>query len=795
MTTTAGTGRKILLVTDKRERCHPLAALLRHDNYYVKEVRDEQEALIILQEEQFDLVILAGVAEATIRAKIEQTSPKDQIIVVTTQNRKTTIDNQAELISVSQLKQMIDYASEKQRLLHNISSVRRLEQLQQAILKVATTILTESNIDHILQIIVDTVVLHSNFPRAALSLYDLSLPSPIDGKVCTVVAAGISPQDIQRRMENRGLSPHDRHYLFTKEFEYGPAYYVPHAKTPWQNPHGAQGKAMTAGWHRDDLLLIPLRSEKGIIGHLSIDAPHDGGNIPTIAALEPIGILVNMAALAIERVYRLQQLEKPQERLHQFYDFGQIMIDAVNIPTLLESTLHRLQDYFAYDFGAIWLKESNELVARAVVAVVDPAGDEWITTGTRISLDDQGVIPWVARQGTPLVIPDVSEDERHSRLCRTAHSEVIIPMIDKEEIIGLMQMESKRLAYFTQEDVKCLTAVASQLTSGIVNLRRHDELQRIYTFSQQLAQIDTLFELTEITLDWLDEHFGYYLTAILLKEGSELIVLGLRRLETSQQVKVKDKFSFDRGIVGWVAKHRESVIVDDVTKNDRYVLGYGETRSELAVPIIHREELLGVLNIESAQLARFDAQDRQVAESIASILAVAISNIRAQEELRRQAIHDALTGLYNRHYFNMIIDQELARTDRYNRPLSFMMIDIDELKRVNDKFGHHKGDEVLQRVADILQKNVRSTDRVIRYGGDEFLILLPETKKGEIELIARRLKEHVQQLSHDLFCSQLNIGLSIGSVTRQANDKQELEKLLREADRLMYEDKDRKYAR
>lgn len=787
MTTTADSGRKILLVTDKEEAYQSLVGLLRHDNYSVKQITDEQEAIIMLQEEQFDLVLLAGASEAAIGAKIEKTFPEIEIIVIAPQRRGAEIGNSEEPIASFQLKQTIDYACEKRRLLRNISFFRRIEQLQQAVLKLGATILTEKNIDHILQIIVDAVVTHSDFSRAALSLYDLSLASPIDGKVQTIAAAGISPQELQRLTESGGLSPHDRHCIFTKQFKHGPAYYIPHNKTPWKDTQGIPGTVTTEGWHRADLLLIPLRGEKGIIGHLSIDDPHDG-NIPTITALEPITILTNMAALAIERVYKLQQLEKLQEKLHRVYDFGQTMLAAVDIPTLLESTLRRLQGDFKYDLGAIWFKEKNELVARTVVTTADLAGDEWVTTGTRISLDDKGAVPWVARQGTPLVIPDVNEDERHNRPCRTAHSEIIVPVMDKKEMIGLLQLESKRLACFTQEDIALLTAVASQLTSGIVNLRKRDELQRIYTFSRQLAQIETLSELTEVTLDWLDEHFGYYLAAILLKEGSGLIVLGLRRLEMSQRVKAKDKFSFDKGIVGWAAKHRESVIVDDVTKNGRYILGYEDTRSELAVPIIHSEELLGVLNIESSEPARFDEQDRQAAESIAGILAVAISNIRAQEELRQQAIHDALTGLYNRHYFNTIIDNELARTDRYNRPLSFMMIDIDGFKAVNDELGHLKGDEILKRVAGMLQKNVRSTDRVIRYGGDEFLILLPETN-GEAKSIAKRLKEQTQQLNRDLSLFQLNIGLSIGIVTRQANDNQDLEKLLREADRLMYEDK------
>ena len=122
-------------------------------------------------------------------------------------------------------------------------------------------------------------------------------------------------------------------------------------------------------------------------------------------------------------------------------------------------------------------------------------------------------------------------------------------------------------------------------------------------------------------------------------------------------------------------------------------------------------------------------------------------NARLFEEIRRLALTDPLTGLYNRRKLDEVLELEVERARRYGRPLSLIMLDMDQMKSINDRFGHPAGDEVLRRVAQAIRSQVRRVDLPTRYGGDEFLVVLPESKVEEANRIAERIRQEIIKTS------------------------------------------------
>jgi diguanylate cyclase (GGDEF)-like protein len=182
------------------------------------------------------------------------------------------------------------------------------------------------------------------------------------------------------------------------------------------------------------------------------------------------------------------------------------------------------------------------------------------------------------------------------------------------------------------------------------------------------------------------------------------------------------------------------VIVDDVTSEPNYVIGFRETRSEVVLPLISFGESVGLLTLEGANPRRFQRSDLGPLESVADICAAAIQNARYLERVRELAYRDGLTGVFNRRFFENRILEEVERARRYKTKLSVVMLDIDGFKPLNDEFGHLLGDEVLKQLSAVFVQHTRKSDVVCRFGGDEFAILLPETSSERASAVADKLR-------------------------------------------------------
>lgn len=223
-----------------------------------------------------------------------------------------------ELIELEVFARRIDYEGRPavQGILIDVTKLRQGERLQRDLLEIAREVLASHDIEHILRGVARAIVEHSPFQRAAVSLYDITAEVPLESPVMAIYSAGLTEEEEQRLIAQGGMPPEYRIMAFTERFRIGDSYYVPHDQVPWGPGRGLPGRVRLDGWHPDDFLFIPLRSERGIIGHISVDDPRIPRAV-TPEVLEPLELFAGLAALAVERAAHLERLRQQEAKLRE----------------------------------------------------------------------------------------------------------------------------------------------------------------------------------------------------------------------------------------------------------------------------------------------------------------------------------------------------------------------------------------------------------------------------------------------------------------------------------------------
>jgi diguanylate cyclase (GGDEF)-like protein len=233
-------------------------------------------------------------------------------------------------------------------------------------------------------------------------------------------------------------------------------------------------------------------------------------------------------------------------------------------------------------------------------------------------------------------------------------------------------------------------------------------------------------------------------------------------------------------------RSRHAVNVADVSTCSFYLRAVPGGRSDLALPLMVGDKVIGVLNLESKKAGAFSREDVRNLTPLAAGVGLMLASMQIKQLLREQALLDGLTGAHNRHAMGGIVVEELERARRHGHDVSFVMLDIDEFKSINDRLGHAEGDRVLETLVAVLRKSLRTIDKVIRYGGDEFLLVLPETSQRETELTLERLRASIEA---QVLTAMGAVHCSAGIATVRGDPKEG--DLVQLADKRMYQAKAR----
>jgi diguanylate cyclase (GGDEF)-like protein len=278
---------------------------------------------------------------------------------------------------------------------------------------------------------------------------------------------------------------------------------------------------------------------------------------------------------------------------------------------------------------------------------------------------------------------------------------------------------------------------------------------------KQNELLETINDLTKVllsdaSLDDVYHAFSDKLRKLVEFDRASITIIdgdNIRYFVLSQRIKTErthgSAYPLKDSNVGWVAKHKKTLIQKDLTQQIRFPIDELKIRdglrSSIHIPLFHKGKVFGTINLSSTRLEAYGKWEKEVLEKLAGQIAGAIMKSYLYKKITEESRIDSLTGLFNRRYFDEQIDEEINRRRRYGGIFSLAICDLDFFKHYNDSYGHIAGDKLLEQIGRLIKNSIRVADLAFRYGGDEFVILLPDTDIDNALFVTERVRKNVRE--------------------------------------------------
>jgi len=510
------------------------------------------------------------------------------------------------------------------------------------------------------------------------------------------------------------------------------------------------------------VVVISLQAKEQAFGVLLLGTPDNRRFTP--AELRLLLALGHQIGMAVENSYLVQQTSRRSEELHVLNEIGRALSSTLNKEDLLRKVWEELRRLFD--------------VENFYIGSLDPVRDEMhfdleIIDGMRMPKRSRPagnhLTEYVIRTRQPVLIRDnfatevqkLGVDAIRSRGCFCC-----VPLVAYDHAIGAMAVFSDHDHAFDEGHLELLRVLASEASIAIENARLFNEER---TKARHLALLNTISRNAIATLN-PDEMLAKI--AEQLETGLTHDHVGIGTLEYSTRELViqaeggarrgalGQRIPLGTGLVGHVARSGQMAVYNASSPTDVALKPLlADSVSAIALPVFYAEQLHGILYVESSKAVDFTEEEVLLLRTLADLIAGALHNAYTFQKAQEQAITDGLTGVKTHRFFMEALSGEWKRSTRAGRAFALVLMDLDRFKFVNDFYGHLEGDLVLQRVGQILESNCRRSDVVSRYGGDEFVILMPETNMEHARQLASKLRGWV---SADPLLREKNISASFG---------------------------------
>jgi diguanylate cyclase (GGDEF)-like protein len=559
--------------------------------------------------------------------------------------------------------------------------------------------------------------------------------------------------------------------------------------------------------------IYPMVVRDQVVGIMVVDSVKEYLRFPQ-EEVETMAAIARQAAVIIENVRLFEREREQRRRAETLARVLGTASSSLSLKKVLIKLCQSVVDLSVGDRCSIFLTEEGKQSAIPIMSlgIEDPSLWERFKSSSALEASQVQGIPQAFQSQEPVIeehvpgsglLPDYWVETFNLK------SLALYPLVVKDKNVGVMAVDSFRdFVHFPAEEIEILTAIARQAAVVIENAglfeqeqtqrRRAETLLKVVgAASSSLSLKNVLVTLCRSVVDLsVGERCSILLTD--KATGSLVPYMSLGR-EDDVMWKKFQSFSIvprtpkQKRLVEAITRIRAPIIQEDVPGtgflSSRWRENFG-TKSLALYPLVVKDEAVGVMAVDSfTDFVHFPQEEVETLAAIAGQAAAIIENARLHEQVQQQAIADPLTGLYNHRHLYERLEQEMARAKRGHRPVAALMLDIDNLKLINDNCGHQVGDEALKLLASVLQSSCRAEDIIGRYGGDEFMVILPGADTAEAEHVGERIQATLSARSlEERKRVRVPVRLSMG-VACFPSDATVMHELVDAADRALYRSK------
>jgi diguanylate cyclase (GGDEF)-like protein len=546
-------------------------------------------------------------------------------------------------------------------------------------------------------------------------------------------------------------------------------------------------------------LIAPLIHHDRVIGSLSAITRRPRRWTDDDVAF--LSTLATHASIAVSNAELFEQIEGRAVQLAMLQAASGRLSRATSIAALGRTVVEETRRIVDYDSARVYLIEPPDQVVPIAFEGRVRDYDQVDADVLRCRLGE-GFSGFVAQHGEPLLIDDANADPRGRTIAGTDdvdESMLVVPMRYDGVTVGVISLSKLGLGAFDADDLSLLAILADHAATAVENARLlsrsqelASELRRLLDMSGELSQsldprqVATLIAGHLVRAMSVDECAISYWD----RSAGRLESLGLAPAERFAELAP----FFD--LAGYpetlrVLERGTAVIIDAddpaADPAEAALLRADGHRTLAMLPLVAKGQVVGLVEMFARREVDWDSQRLALARTMANEAAMALENARLYEDARRRADRDPLTDFFNHRYLHERLAEEVVRSQRGRRPLSVVMLDLDDFKLVNDSFGHLFGDQVLTWVAEMIRGTLRASDVAARYGGDEFALILPDTDAEAARRAAERILMAFQDRPFvDNVRGRIPVTASIGIAT-YPDDGRSATDLIAAADRALYD--------